>query len=464
MKSTKFIGWVLLSLAPIGIVCCGPVSTALGELLLHEPFAYASGQDLTGLGNVGSGMTGTWTAVGNISDVFVLDGTGAEIWDGQLQNLATSGNFAGLSVPTGDHIHTDRQMASSVTDSFVDGSTTWLSVAFARANSAGAHFKPMVAIGADRLSTDRGNTAKGPAIGAGALYNDQAIRAQYWLDEDASGTDKRHASGTTLGSSNEQIIVAKIEWGSGGSDDTITVRRFNDGDTLSETTFDSGPLSSISADLDQSTFDTISFAGSRYHFDEVRLATTFDEVISGTFAFDSTEWLDTAGGNWQAGSWSAGLPSTTLPAVFGSNITQGSTVYTDEDVSVGSIEFDNAFSYAIAGTGTLTVDTDIVVLQGDHELQVPLLLTSDLNVTVADGASLTMDNLDLGGFTLTQIFTGTGTGILNINSRVTGGGTIIIPGATAASGPQSVPEPGSLVLLILGTLALAPVVRRRRKT
>ena len=34
--------------------------------------------------------------------------------------------------------------------------------------------------------------------------------------------------------------------------------------------------------LDQSTFDTISFHGSRCNFDEIRLGTQFDDVVNGT--------------------------------------------------------------------------------------------------------------------------------------------------------------------------------------
>ncbi len=178
-----------------------------------------------------------------------------------------------------------------------------------------------------------------------------------------------------------------------------------------------------------------------------------------------TEWASASGGNWQAGPWTEGLPSTTLPTVFGDSITQDITIYTDADVDVSGIEFDNENTFVIAGAGTvtLTIDPDapdnpsmIAVLKGDHEFQVPVSLANDLEVIVADGASLTLHNLDLGGYTLTQ----TGTGILNINSRITGGGTIILP---ETPGLQSVPEPGSLLLLILGAAALAPAVRRSKR-
>lgn len=86
------------------------------------------------------------------------------------------------------------------------------------------------------------------------------------------------------------IIVGKIEW-KVGAPDVITVVAFEESETLTEAAFDafvtaqpllsSANWSGTKPDLDQSQFDTISLAGGKWFGDEIRLATTFTEVVGG---------------------------------------------------------------------------------------------------------------------------------------------------------------------------------------
>jgi hypothetical protein len=73
--------------------------------------------------------------------------------------------------------------------------------------------------------------------------------------------------------------------------DTLSVYNFgeNDTDPISEATFNAAVKGVYAADLDQSTFDTISFGGSRFHIDEIRVGSTFLHVIGGVPAITPYE-------------------------------------------------------------------------------------------------------------------------------------------------------------------------------
>ena len=203
-------------------------------------------------------------------------------------------------------------------------------------------------------------------------------------------------------------------------------------------------------------------------------------------------WNVNASGDWNlADNWTK-VGSGTVPndanhtAIFGSVITSPHTAFTDTDVSVNRIEFSNTdHSYAISSHGSVnlfaTTDPNSPVnpsmsVEGTHLFQAAVNLHAPTTANVASGSVLTFDGaLNLSGTTLTK----TGDGTLAINNRVTlGGGSVInaqgvmsgvgsiggdvvndgtiSPGNSQAangSAPGQVPEPGALVLLLIGTLA-----------
>ena len=80
-------------------------------------------------------------------------------------------------------------------------------------------------------------------------------------------------------------------------------------------------------------------------------------------------------------------------ADFFGAITSNHTVYTDAPVTVGTINFNNANTYQIAGTGSLTLQTStgnaqVIVQQGTQELDLPVTLASNTTFNVAGGATL----------------------------------------------------------------------------
>lgn len=312
-------------------------------LLVYESFNYATGTTsgsgvlLNGQSG-GVGMTGAWTTVNtgtansvtnylqpNLSGVNLNTGV-ANTFNGTVTNLPTSGGYFGSiglggTANTTDHIYAYRSLDPSVTATFTAGSTTWFSFVSARAFNANAT-GPKFAIGAGRLSTtDRGQSAQGEAIGAGGgLGSNQGsntlkVYGQFWDQAvagtgtyqtyDATGSNPLNSSSTTplntdpaispwqaftwaSDSSTSQpianIVIGKIQWND-GTPDVITVARFlPTSGTLTEALFDASALPSsttwpVQPNLDQSTFNTISFAGARYFADEIRIATTFNEVV-----------------------------------------------------------------------------------------------------------------------------------------------------------------------------------------
>lgn len=131
-----------------------------------------------------------------------------------------------------------------------------------------------------------------------------------------------------------------------------------------------------------------------------------------------------------------------VDAMLGDVIQQARTVVVDEDIVLRSLTFDNANTYAVAGTGVITFEhvdaatgghANIDVTQGSHQFQTSVSLSSDTDVDVANGAMLMFNNvLELGGNTLTKM----GPGTVAINNQLnTGGGTInVMEGTVSGSG------------------------------
>ena len=195
--------------------------------------------------------------------------------------------------------------------------------------------------------------------------------------------------------------------------------------------------------------------------------------------------------NWDPG---IGPPNNAnQTAVFGNSIWTPSTVVVDEPVTVNRIELVNlTHSYNVAGlasvnlvrsTNDAPVDPSMRV-QGTHNFQVNVNLQNDTTVDVAIGSTLSFDNqLDLGGNTLTQTGDGVllinnqlnkGGGSVNLTSGMAGGvgtvggslqntGGIVAPGLDGgvANVVSQVPEPGTMLLMVVGGLMATGLYRRR---
>ena len=162
-------------------------------------------------------------------------------------------------------------------------------------------------------------------------------------------------------------------------------------------------------------------------------------------------------------------------------------VFTENLVTVNSISFNNEMdgSYAIAGR-SVNMNASIVGMAasvgtaaGAHEFQASFCIVSNTTGNVTAGAQLTFNNnLNLNGQTLTKRGDGTmtvnnvlntGGGTLNANAGIvsghgTIGGDVNNEGGTISPGDNSVlssgdsisdvPEPSTMLLLVLGGLLL----------
>ena len=279
-----------------------PSSSA--ALLFHEPFDYAAGTGIAGqtpaLGaasgwvdtSSGNGTPGgTPTAMPLTVRVVGTNGgaTSGQGWTGIPASSAFANSGGYMEGMRRDNNEGHIVLATSVTDQFVDGASIWLSYVSAPTTNSGGNnnHEPDLAIGAAPIgggTLDRARVAQGEAVGVGSDFSstNSPVQAAYW----EAGTFNQNLSGSAYAGTNpltfeQQLIIARIDFGATG--ETITVNRFElDGSFTNptEADFNSGAVSITSAtDLDNSSFNTLSFDAVRANLDEIRIATTFDEVI-----------------------------------------------------------------------------------------------------------------------------------------------------------------------------------------
>ncbi|HUU85465.1 MAG TPA: PEP-CTERM sorting domain-containing protein, partial [Phycisphaerae bacterium] len=188
--------------------------------------------------------------------------------------------------------------------------------------------------------------------------------------------------------------------------------------------------------------DNIRLYGSQTDATGALAQTELEDIRYGDIIPDSgpNQWDNASGGDWNSVSnWSDGTIPNAIDAVANllGGITANSTAFTDSPVTVGTINFDNANSYMIAGHGPLTIEVSsgaaaINVVSGNHILNVPTTVASNCDADVPAASKLTISNpltLNAG-----VIFTKTGDGELEILSPITaGGGSALILSAGATS-------------------------------
>jgi len=232
-----------------------------------------SGQVMTvrANGTTGSGSGQTWLGIPSAS-TFVNSG-------GYLEGERRDDNSG--------HI----PLAPEVTAKFTDGSTIWLSFVSAATTVTGQpdnHHKPNVAIGQGELLDNRAQVAAGEAVGGGVAHNTSAgnPRARYWDDQNAGGVFEDFLGSRLNRISPQQFFVTKIEFGAVTETITTAVFSLDPFVALTEADFDNAAQTTITTvnNLDNASFDTLSFHGTRSNYDEIRVATTFDGAVNGTGA------------------------------------------------------------------------------------------------------------------------------------------------------------------------------------
>ncbi len=180
-------------------------------------------------------------------------------------------------------------------------------------------------------------------------------------------------------------------------------------------------------------------------------------------------WSVDANGNWSGpGNWNTAVPNEYCTQVlFGSATTAPRTVTVDVAVTAGTLQFNSANAYTLSGTSTVTLessnnaDAAISVLNGSHTIAAPLVLSSNLDVTVNNpGDTLTVSGVVSGASQVLKKF-GAGTLLLTANETYSGGtiisaGTLALGnGGTTGMVPGSVTNNGTLVFNLVGNQFLS---------
>ena len=301
---------LILSLFSVASLAVIPTSQA--TLIFHEPFDAAGGTTLANLGTP-LGGSGSWS---DNSSGTGSDGSGQEM---TVRANGTTGANSGQTwagIPstsaypnTGGFLEGERRndnsgsisLSTSVASEFVDGSTIWLSFVAGATLVPGQpdnHHKPNVAIGQGALLDDRAQVAAGEAVGGGVAHNTSGgnPRARYWDDENTDGLYEDFLGDRLSRISPQQLFVTKIEFGAVTENITTTVFTLDPFAAPTEADFDDAEQTTITTvnNLDNASFNTLSFHGSRSNYDEIRIATTFDDAVNAAGAGAAQDFAITA--------------------------------------------------------------------------------------------------------------------------------------------------------------------------
>jgi hypothetical protein len=225
------------------------ISTANADLLLYEPFNYTTGTlsgptsngvQLQGQGATNTlGMSGTWSAVRNVSgtsttEITVYPGSlpsGTDVstgvpntFTGSVANLPTSGGYFGMGGTNAtDNMLISRQLAPGfAAANFTDGSTTWFSFVSVRGNAANPMgmglFLSNGSLGTLNYAGSRANTGQGiggGGSGGSSVKNGYKVYPQFFdiasrADPlDTSGIFKKYdVGGVQPGSASDHAVAA----------------------------------------------------------------------------------------------------------------------------------------------------------------------------------------------------------------------------------------------------------------
>jgi hypothetical protein len=168
--------------------------------------------------------------------------------------------------------------------------------------------------------------------------------------------------------------------------------------------------------------------------------------------FVAQKWKTNGGGSWSDNANWTGRNPNELGAIasFTDGITSPATVTVDSPRSVAQINFNNANSYTLAGTSTITLDVsvdgfgaaqgipEISVLSGSHTISAPIALPRSTMLHVAPaGSVLTLSNDVTGAATSSLTKTGAGrVDMKNVRAnelKIDGGTLRVLATATANS-------------------------------
>jgi arabinogalactan endo-1,4-beta-galactosidase len=180
------------------------------------------------------------------------------------------------------------------------------------------------------------------------------------------------------------------------------------------------------------------------------------------FGVTQNQWNTSASGSWNtSGNWTTNSTPTGVgvEADFFGAITGSQTISTSTPITLGTINFNNANTYIIGGTGSVTMQdgvgwANVVVQSGAQQINVPFTVASDAILTVENGASLQLSGPVTvnAGQTLTQ----TGSGTVSYTSTVTvsSGANITFADSTHVQGLTIAPTGIAVIAATAGKTVL----------
>ena len=219
--------------------------------------------------------------------------------------LPTSGNhFSNADNKGGDHnVGAFLRPEFGEAGLLDDGTELWFS--FLASNFTSANNSEYLTLGTDLSGMFSGIADGGQGIGV--HLRDAAIpQAATWSPNRTAG-----ASTGNIASNTTALVVGKITWGADGtSPDTIAI--YLPGTDL---VLPASPVSTTSAVLDQSQFDVLCIGGAGSPMiDEIRFATTYDDVVALSQIVDDTTPPAPNPMTWASPPASAGASSITMTA------------------------------------------------------------------------------------------------------------------------------------------------------
>ncbi len=185
------------------------------------------------------------------------------------------------------------------------------------------------------------------------------------------------------------------------------------------------------------------------------------------FAASQHQWNMSGSSDWNtSGNWTNGSPNGAgVEADFFSAISGTQTISTSSAITLGTMNFNNASTYVIGGTGSLTLQdqvgyANVVVQSGTQQINVPLTIAGDTVFTVDSGASLqiTASVTVNSGFTLAPA----GSGTVSYTSTVTvsSGASMTFANSThaqgltvASTGTATISDPTGATVLTVDNLS-----------
>ena len=250
--------------------------SAPAALWIYEPFNYSTGVLAGNSGATGLDTTTGWFSSGSNQQRVTSSGL-------SFTGLSTTGNMAERTSASGG-AHSGITLTSAAQTALTQSGTSIYFTFLVRTDRFSTNHENLtLAFGTDSLDTttgaDNGNQSSISGIGNGFGFSIDSANPGNSFDfhgyQSVGGTDSISGSFFDSGTTSAVYLVAgQIDWVATGND---TLSLFN----ITDVTATSAPaaFATMSADFDQTTFDTISFESRQIAvIDEIRFGTSWADV------------------------------------------------------------------------------------------------------------------------------------------------------------------------------------------